>query len=108
MTARVSAIPPQKTHKISFECRRLCYAWHPWYDRSVLTRAATGAHADLAYFCKLAEAPVDAMLVEIPRWMFDASHCAAMRLAELASVDWRSLEALNALITARRNSVEGR
>jgi len=58
------AIPLQKTHSIVFEPRQVCYPWHRWYGRSVLTRKAGGAHADVAYFCKLPEAPLDAMLVE--------------------------------------------
>ena len=42
----------------SFEPRQVCYPWHRWYGRSVLTRKAGGAHADVAYFCKLPEAPL--------------------------------------------------
>lgn len=86
-----SANPPQKTHKTEFEPRRLCYPWHPWYDRSILTLAAVGARAAVVYFCKLPEAPPDAMWVETPRWMFDATHCASMRLAESACVDCATL-----------------
>jgi hypothetical protein len=97
----------QKTHNIAFDSRRLCYPWHPWYDRLVLTRAATGAHSDAAYFCKLPDAPVDAMLTEIPRWMFDVSHCAAMRVEELAYVTFLSLRAVNDILAAQRTSVEG-
>jgi hypothetical protein len=63
--------------------RRLCYPWHPWYSRSVLTRKAGGAHAGMAYFCKLPDAPLHAMLVEILKWMFDAARWAKMRVAEL-------------------------
>jgi hypothetical protein len=92
------AIPLQKTHSIVFEPRRLCYPWHPWHGRSVLTRKAGGAHADMAYFCKLPEAPPHAMLVEIPKWMFDATRCASMRFAELPQVDCATLRALESMI----------
>ena len=92
------AIPLQKTHSIVFESRRLCYPWHPWYGRSVLTRKAGGAHADVAYFCKLPEAPLHAMLVEIPKWMFDAAPCATMRIAELPHVDCATLRILESTI----------
>ena len=71
--AMVFAIPQQKTHNLSFESRQLCYRWHRWYGLTILTRAAGGAHADLAYLCKLPEAPPDIMLIEIPKWMFDRS-----------------------------------
>jgi hypothetical protein len=101
--ARGSAIRRQKTHNIAFELRRLCYRWHPWYDRDVLTRAGTGARADISYLCKLPDAPVGAMLVEVPRWMFDAGHCAAIRLAELAHVDSAALQALKRLLDAQRS-----
>jgi hypothetical protein len=105
--AMVSASRLQKTHNIAFESKRLCYPWHPWYDRLVLTRAATGAHADAAYFCKLPDAPVDAMLTEIPHWMFDASHCAALKLSEVAVVNVPTLLALKRLLVAQRISVPG-
>ena len=99
------AVPLQKTHRIVFEPRRLCYPWHPWYGHSILTRAAGGAHTNLTYFCKLPEAPLDAMLVEIPRWMFDAVHCATMRAAELPHVDCATLRALKSTIAEQRASV---
>lgn len=85
---------------------RLCYPWHPWYGRSILTRAAGGAHANSTYFCKLPESPVDAMLVEVPRWMFDAAHCARMRAAELPHVDCATLRALKSTIAEQRASVD--
>jgi hypothetical protein len=81
------AVPLQKTHSIAFEPKRLCYRWHRWYDRNILTRAAGGARADVMYFCKLPEAPSSEMLVAIPRWMFDAAQCSEMRIADAPHVD---------------------
>ena len=101
-----SAIPLQKTHSIAFEPRQVCYPWHRWYGRSVLTRKAGGAHAEVAFLCKLPEAPLDAMLVEIPRWMFDAAHCATLRLTEQAHVDCATLRTLKNSITEQRVSVK--
>ena len=100
------AIPLQKTHSIAFEARRLCYPWHRWYGRSILTRAVGGAHADATYLCKLPEAPVDAMLVEVPRWMFDAAQCTSMRLAEVPHVDCSTLRRLKNTIAEQRVSVK--
>jgi hypothetical protein len=99
------AVPPQKTHSIVFEPKQLCYPWHPWCGRSILTRAAGGAHASLTYFCKLSEAPPDAMLAEVPRWMFDAAHCATMRASGLPNVDCATLRALKSTITEQRASI---
>ncbi len=93
------AIPLQKTHELSFEPRQICYPWHRWYGQTILTRRAGGAHADLAYFCKLPEAPLDAMLVEIPKWMFDAAHCAPMRLVDDPHVDCATLRTLRNTIS---------
>jgi hypothetical protein len=73
----------------------------------VLTRPATGVHADAAYFCKLPDAPVDTMLNEIPRWMFDASHCAAMKLRVLAQVNVPSLQTLKGPLATQPTSVQG-
>src|SRR5258707_4600852 len=98
-------IPPQKPHIIAFEPRQLYYPWHPWHGRSVLTRKAGGAHADVAYFCKLPEAPLDAMLVEVPRWMFDAAQCATTRLEQQPQVDCATLRTLKSTIAEQRASV---
>jgi hypothetical protein len=102
----VCANPLQKTHSIAFEPKQVCYPWHRWYGRSVLTRRAGGAHAAVAYFCKLPEAPLDAMLVEIPKWMFDAAHCATLRLAERPHVDCATLRTLKNSIAEQRVSVK--
>jgi hypothetical protein len=64
-----------------------------------LTRRAGGAHADVAYFCKLPDAPLDAMLVEIPKWMFDAAQCAPMRLVDDPHVDCATLRILKCTIS---------
>lgn len=104
--AMVCAIPLQKTHNLSFEPRRVCYPWHRWYGLTILTRRAGGAHADLAYFCKLPEAPLDTMLIEIPKWMFDAAHCATMRLVDDPRVDCETLRRLKTTIARQRVSVE--
>jgi hypothetical protein len=66
-----------------------------------LTRRAGGAHADVAYFCKLPDAPLDAMLVEIPKWMLDAAHCAPMRLVDDPHVDCATLRTLKSAIRYR-------
>jgi hypothetical protein len=101
-----SAIPLQKTHRIAFESRQVCYPWHRWYGRSVLTRRAGGAHADVAFLCKLPEAPIDAMLIEIPKWMFDTAHCATLRVKERPHVDCATLRTLKNSIAEQRVSVK--
>ena len=101
------AIPLQKTHSIAFEPRQVCYPWHRWYGRSVLTRKAGGAHADVAYFCKLPEAPLDAMLVEIPQ--VDV-RCGALRDDAVSRnwphVDCATLRTLKSSIAEQRVSVK--
>jgi hypothetical protein len=93
------AVPRQKTHSIPFELRQVCYPWHPWHDRDVLTRRAGGAHAAVAFLCRLPETPVDTMLAEVPRWMFDAAECATMQLVEQPHVDCGTLRHLKNTIT---------
>src|SRR5271157_2464116 len=100
------AIPLQKTHSIEFESRRLCYPWHRWFDRTVLTRRAGGSHADTVYFCRLPQSLPHAMFVEIPKWMFDGAQCASMHLAELPHVDCATLRALKNTITEQSASVK--
>ena len=100
------AIPLQKTHSLSFEPRQVCYPWHRWYGLTILTRGAGGAHADLAYFCKLPEAPLDLMLIEISKWMFDPALCATMHLANDAQVDCETLRELKATIARFPVSME--
>ena len=99
------AIPRQKTHELSFESRQVCYPWHRWYGQTILTRRAGGAHADVAYFCKLPDAPLDAMLVEIPKWMLDAAQCAPMRLVDDPHVDCATLRTLKSAISEQRVSL---
>jgi hypothetical protein len=77
------------------------YPWHPWHGRVVLTRRASGLHADLAYLCIPADAPPDARLAEIPRWMFDAGTCAAVGLQEVPRVDCAALRDLRSLLNAK-------
>ena len=72
----------------------------------MLTRRAGGAHADVAFLCKLPDAPLDAMLVEVPKWMFDAAHCATLRLAEQPHVDCATLRTLKSSIAEQRVSVK--
>jgi hypothetical protein len=104
--AMACATPLQKTHNLSFEPRQVCYPWHRWYGLTILTRGAGGAHADRAYFCKLPEAPLDVMLIEIPKWMFDAAHCSTMRLVDIPRVDCETLRELKATSARFRVSVE--
>jgi hypothetical protein len=99
------AIPLQKTHELSFEPRQVCYRWHRWYGQTILTRRAGGAHADVAYFCKLPDAPLDAMLMEIPKWMFDAAHCVPMRLVDDPHVDCATLRTLKSAISEQSVSL---
>jgi hypothetical protein len=46
------------------------------------------------------------MLVEIPKWMFDAAHCATLRLAERPHVDCATLGTLKSSIAEQRVSVK--
>lgn len=96
--ATAFAIVRQKTHNIAFESRTLCYPWHPWYGKSILTRRAGGARFESAYHCKLPESPPDVMLVELPKWMFDSAECSTMRLAECPRVDVLALRSVAQLI----------
>jgi hypothetical protein len=104
--AMVCAIPLQKTHELSFESRRVCYPWHRWYGQTILTRSAGGAHADVAYFCKLPDAPLDAMLVEIPKWMFDSAQCEPMRPVDDPRVDCPTHRALASAISEQNVSIK--
>lgn len=99
------AVPLQKTHSTPFELRQVCYPWHPWHGRDALTRRAGGAHADVAFLCRLPETPVDTMLVEVPRWMFDAAECATMQLVDQPHVDCGTLRNLKRTITEQHVSV---
>jgi hypothetical protein len=46
------------------------------------------------------------MLVEIPKWMFNAAHCATLRLAELPYVDCATLRSFNNSMAEQRVSVK--
>jgi hypothetical protein len=98
------ANPLKKTHEITFELREVRYPWHRWFGRSIETRRAGGLHYELAYLCKLPEAPPQTMLVEVPKWMFDAAECASMRIEKIPHVDCARLRALSKAMTEHRAS----
>lgn len=103
--AMAYAIPRQKTHEIKFELREVRYPWHRWFGRSIETRRAGGVHCDTAYLCKLPEAPPWTMLVEVPKWMFDAAECGSMRIENTPFVDCTVLRGLNRTIAEQRASL---
>lgn len=73
---------------------------------SAIVQTTLGAHANSTYFCKVPEAPPEAMLVEVPRWMFDAAQCAAMQVAEIPHVDCATLHGLKRTVVELRTSLE--
>ena len=88
----------QKTHEITFDLREVRYPWHRWFGRTIQTRKAGGLHCELAYLCKLPESPLRSMLVEVPKWMFDAVECAGMRIETVPHVDCEKLRMLKKAI----------
>src|SRR6202165_775545 len=102
--ARVCANPRQKTHEITFDLREVRYPWHRWFGRSIQTCKAGGLHCELAYLCKLPELPPHSMLVEVPKWMFDAVECAGMRIEAVPRVDCEKLRILKKAIVDLRAS----
>lgn len=100
------AIPRQKNHEIAFDLREVRYPWHRWFCRTIQTRRAGGLHYELAYLCKLPEAPPHTMLVEVPKWMFDAAECGRMRIENIPHVDCTILRALSSTITEQRASLK--
>lgn len=46
------------------------------------------------------------MLVEVPKWMFDAAECAEMRIEALARIDCETLRALMKTIIEQRASLK--
>lgn len=86
-----------KTHGAAFELRRLCYPWHRWYGRDVLTHKSGGVYAALSYTCRLQEEPDT--LLQIPRWMFDSKTCATTHVSEQPRVECSTLRELQILIS---------
>jgi hypothetical protein len=77
----------------------VCYPWHRWYGRDVLTSNGKGVYAVVSYACRLPDEP-DAIL-QIPRWMFDSKICATMRIVEWPRVECTTLRDLRTLIAER-------
>lgn len=106
MTAAVYANPPQKTHEITFDQREVHYPWHRWFGHTIETRKAGGQHYQLAYLCKLPESPPHTLLVEVPKWMFDAAECASMRIESLPYVDCEKLRIFRKVMVEQRSSLK--
>jgi hypothetical protein len=104
--ATAYANPRQKTHETTFEVRVIRYPWHRWFGRGIQTRSAGGVHYNTAYLCKLPEAPPWTMLVEVPKWMFDAGECGSMRIEDTPVVDCTILRELIKVINEQRSSLE--
>ena len=87
----------RNAHGSESELRRLCYQWHRWYGRDVVTQKSTGVYAPFTYACRLADEK-GAVLLHIPRWMFDATACKAMGIGPAPRVDYTTLRALQAFL----------
>jgi hypothetical protein len=87
----------RNAHGSESELRRLCYQWHRWYGRDVVTQKSTGVYAPSTYACRLADEK-DAVLLQIPRWMFDAAACEAMGIGPAPRVDYTTLRALQTFL----------
>ena len=98
MMGRAFASPLRKTHSLKFESRKLLYPWHPWHGREVLTRKATGRYSDRVLWCRLPDDDPEAMLIAIPRWMFDSAVCATMRAESRPIVCCAALRTVRTLI----------
>jgi hypothetical protein len=94
----------RNAHGSESELKRLCYQWHRWYGRDVITQKSTGIYAPFTYACRLAEEK-DSVLLLIPQWMFDAAACGAMRIDPTPQVDYTTLRGLQALLRDLRGPV---
>lgn len=95
---RACASPLRKTHFLKFEPKELLYPWHRWHGQEVLTRKATGRFSEHVLWCRLPDDDPEAMLIAIPRWMFDSAVCATMRQESRPIVCCAALRAVHALI----------
>ena len=87
----------RNAHGSESELRRLCYRWHRWYGRDVVTQKSTGTYAPFTYACRLPEEQGTVRL-HIPRWMFDATACEAMGIGPAPRVDYATLRALQTFL----------
>jgi hypothetical protein len=88
---------PRNAHGSESELRRLCYRWHRWHSRDVVTQKSTGVYAPFTYACRLPQEQGTVRL-HIPRWMFDAAACEAMDIAPAPRVDYTTLRALQTFL----------
>jgi hypothetical protein len=85
------------THRT--ESRELLYAWHPWSDRKVFIHNAVDKNQQTTLRCSL-EPIVNARLIEIPQWMFDAASLCGVRWADTPTVSGEALLELKALLSS--------
>lgn len=67
------------------ESRELLYAWHPWSGHKVFIHKAVDKNQQTTLRCSL-EPIVNARLIEIPHWMFDAASLCGVRRADMPTV----------------------
>lgn len=77
------------------------YPWHPWYQKTILTRKPTRHRGSSVYLCMLEGSPPESAVIHIPRWMFEASECDRMSVLATPQVRCENLRALHELISTQ-------
>lgn len=77
----------------------VAYRWHPLFGREVSVNKSYERQGVAMHRCHL-DGYRGGRGFDLPQWMFDAHHCAAMRLVDRPQVSLASLQALHRLAVA--------
>jgi hypothetical protein len=76
---------------------------HPWTGRKVFIHNSVDKNQQTTLRCSL-EPIVDARLIDIPHWMFDAASLCGVRRADTPTVTGEALLELKALLSSGESS----
>ena len=83
----------------STESREVLYRWHAWHGRPVWIHQAMVKNGVAIFHCEL-EQIAGSRLLEVPRWMFDATICCGMHLAATPTISVKAMLELKHLLAS--------
>ena len=87
----------KRSNTHSTESREVLYPWHAWHGRPVWVHQAMVKNGVAIFHCGL-EQIAGSRLLEVPRWMFDATICCGMHLAATPTISVKAMLELKRLL----------
>jgi hypothetical protein len=87
------------------DVRKVCYLWHPWYDREVWVHASLVRRGRAVAYCSLEDVQTCRVL-EVPLWMLDVAACCKTRISKPGFANAQSLRELKEVLQSAQRLVQ--